>query len=172
VDNDVQICELSIPPLSSIVQGGSELGYQAACLLDRMMHGDSHPGTTSRVQPVMVVTRQSTDILSIDDTEVTLAIRFIREQACKGIQVRDVVNQVSISRVSLEKRFKQILGRTMHREIKRVQLEEVKRLLRTTDLPIHQIALRTGFEYAEYLSKLFHGTMGQTLGQYRIAMRE
>jgi LacI family transcriptional regulator len=171
VDNDEQICELAIPPLSSIVQGGKRLGYEAAALLERMMNGEDVPHEPAiTVPPVGIVTRQSTDVLAITDPEVATALRYIRHHALDGIRVREVVNQVPISRVSLEVRFKRTLGRTMHSEIQRVQLERVKQLLRSTDLPIREIAHRTGFKYAEYLSNLFHRLTGQTLGQYRSQM--
>lgn len=136
-----------------------------------MMNGENIPNDQAiTVPPVGIVTRQSTDVLAITDPEVTTALRYIRRHALDGIRVRDVVNQVPISRVSLEVRFKRTLGRTMHSEIQRVQLERVKQLLRSTDLPIREIAQRTGFKYAEYLSNLFHRLTGQTLGQYRSQM--
>lgn len=168
VDNDELVCELGIPPLSSIIQGGARLGYEAAMLLDRLMNGKpATPGEVRKIPPLGVKIRHSTDTLAIDDVDVVAALRYIRDHACDGIQVGDVVRQASVSRVTLENRFKRLVGRTMHGEIKRIQLDRVKHLLATSDLPIHQIAQRTGFEYAEYLSNLFHRTEGQTLGQYR-----
>ncbi|MBN1853029.1 MAG: DNA-binding transcriptional regulator [Pirellulales bacterium] len=168
VDNDEQICDLAIPPLTSIIQGGARLGYAAAALLERMMSGDvpADRGVFA-VPPVGIVTRQSTDVLAIDDCQITAALRYIREHACDGIDVHDVVKQTTISRTSLEQRFKRALGRTLHDEIQRVQINHVKLLLQATDLPIREIATRAGFKYPEYLSNLFHRLTGQTLGEYR-----
>lgn len=168
VDNDEQACELSAPPLSSIEQGGERLGAKAAELLHQLMSGatiTSRGGTN--VPPVGVVRRQSTDVLAIADQDVALAIRYIRNSACDGIQVGDVMKLVHVSRVSFENRFKGVVGHTMHAEIKRVQLEKVKELLRTTDLTVRQIAERTGYEYPQYLSNLFQKTFHQTLGEFR-----
>jgi LacI family transcriptional regulator len=137
-------------------------------LLDRLMSGNAaSPGTIRKIPPLGVKVRHSTDTLAIDDSDVVAALRYIRDHACEGIQVGDVVRQTSVSRVTLENRFKRMVGRTMHAEIKRIQLGSVKHLLSTSDMPIHQIAERTGFEYAEYLSNLFHRTTGQTLGAFR-----
>ena len=99
------------------------------------------------------------------------AIVFIRQQACHGIQVADVLRHVSISRTSLEPRFKKILGRTVHQEIHRVRLLQVRELLTKTEMPIKQIATQTGFRHPEYLMRLFRQTTGQTLKQYRRAAR-
>lgn len=167
VDNHELVCELAEPSLSSVIQGGYQVGAKACEMLDAMMAGEAAGGQTAAIPPVGVATRQSTDVLAIEDEQVVKAIRMIRRQACDGLQVRDVVAVASVGRVTLEKRFKAILGRTMHAEIKRVQLDRVKELLRTTDLPMHEIADQAGFEYVEYLSNSFRDTVGVTLGKYR-----
>ena len=45
-------------------------------------------------------------------------------------------------------------------------------LLAETDLPLKQIADKTGFEHPEYLSTAFKKRTGQTPGQYRRSARE
>jgi LacI family transcriptional regulator len=172
VDNDEQACELSAPPLSSIEQGGERLGAEAAQLLHQLMSGAPlAPRAETTIPPVGIISRQSTDVLAIEDQDVALAIRYIRNSACDGIQVGDVMKLVHVSRVSFENRFKTVVGHTMHVEIKRVQLDKVRELLRTTDLSIRQIAERTGFEYPQYLSNLFQKTFHQTLGEFRRQVR-
>src|SRR5215831_13271375 len=41
VDNDEMICSLSDPPLSSVIPNTHQTGYEAARMLDRLMHGKS-----------------------------------------------------------------------------------------------------------------------------------
>jgi LacI family transcriptional regulator len=60
-----------------------------------------------------------------------------------------------------------IFGRTPKAEILRTQLDRVRRLLAETDLPLKQIASKTGFQYPEYMSTAFKERTGQTPGQYR-----
>lgn len=172
VDNNELICNLSIPPISSIIHGGERLGYEAAAFLKRLMAGRSSPsGYLPIVPPAGVATRQSTDTLAINDADVATAVRFIRDHAVRPLQVRDVVAQVNVSRATLEKRFNLLVGRTIHSEIRRVQIREVQQLLRTTDLPLHKIAERTGFRYVQYLAAVFRQVCGQTPGQYRDHLR-
>lgn len=172
VDNNELICNLSMPPVSSIVHGGERLGYEAGVLLKKLMGSRSRRiSNLAVIPPAGVVTRQSTDTLAITDPDVAAAVHFIRQQAVKPVQVRDVVAQVSVSRATLESRFKQIVGRTIHAEIRRVQIREVQQLLRTTELPLHKIAERTGFRYVQYLAAVFRQSCGQTPGQYRDLMR-
>jgi LacI family transcriptional regulator len=171
VDNDQQLCELSIPPLTSIDELPSRIGYEAASLLDRLMNGESRPEGPILVPPRAVVARQSTDVLATDDQVVARAAHFISQHATEGIHVKDVVAQVPVSRVTLALRFKQILGRTIREEIFRIQINQVKELLATTNLPIKQVARRSGFRYVEYMARLFRRHVGETPATYRRRMR-
>jgi LacI family transcriptional regulator len=67
VDDDVLLCEICSPPLSSIVPGIEQIGYDAAGLLDRIMDGDRIGSGEWFVPPLGITTRQSTDVLSISD---------------------------------------------------------------------------------------------------------
>lgn len=166
-DNDELLCNLADPPLSSVIPNSNRAGYEAAQLLDRMMAGENVCADAVLVEPLGVETRQSTDILAINDAEVAGAVRFIRHNAYSGINVNDVLKQSSLSRRVLESRFKKIMGRTPHEEILRQRIARVKQLLGQTDLPLSEIAARTGFEHAEYLTVAFKRETHQTPSQFR-----
>ena len=69
-DNDVQVCELSNPPLSSISLSTEKAGYQAAEALDKLMSGKPADTNEITVIPLEVVKRQSTDSLEIGRAHV------------------------------------------------------------------------------------------------------
>ena len=167
VDNDQVLCNLSDPPLTSVICNTRRTGYEAASLLDRMMSGEEVGPESILVEPLGIETRQSTDILAIDDPVVADAVRFIRENASAGINVADVLRVVPWSRRVLESRFKKTLGRTPHEEITRLRLDRVKRLLIDTDLTLATIARRVGFQHEEYLSVMFKKQTGFPPSQYR-----
>ena len=167
VDNDELLCSLAHPPLSSIIPNALRTGYEAAGLLDRMMAGEKPGPERHLIPPTGLVTRQSTDVLAVEDRNVAKAVRFIREHACEGICVDDVVRDAGLSRRLLEGRFKSNLGRSPHEEITRVQILRVKELLAHTDLPLTEVADRTGFRYVEYLSAVFKNKVGVPPGQFR-----
>ncbi len=167
VDNDEMICDLTDPPLSSVEQGARRMGYQAAELLDRLMRGRKSPHLRFVVEPEGVVARRSTDILAIENAEVATAVHFIREHACGRIQIEDVAARVGVSRSTLKNRFKAAMGHSIHAEIMHVRLERAKQLIAETDLPLKQIALQVGFQYVQYLTKLFHKRVGQTPAKFR-----
>jgi len=170
VNDDELICEMANPPLSSVIHNARRIGYEAAAMLDRLM---AHKKIVADivVDPIGVQTRQSTDLLAIEDPEVASAVRFIREHACEGIRVDDVLDQVPLSRRALEKRFHKAVGRPPHMEIRRAQLERVKQLLVTSDYKLERIAELTGFSSAQYLAGLFHRVMKMTPGAWRQAGR-
>jgi LacI family transcriptional regulator len=172
VDNDEILCDLSDPPLSSVVQDTHRIGYEAAAFLERMMRGEPAAESSTVFPPLRVVTRRSTDVLAVDDRAISHAVRFIREHACDRITIEDVLEGLPFSRSVFERRFVKIFGRTPKAEILRTQLDRVMRLLAETDLPLKQIAFKTGFQYPEYMSAAFKRRTGQTPGQYRRSAQE
>jgi len=167
VDNDELLCDLSFPPLSSVIPDSRRAGYAAARLLDLRIAGVHVPDEPLLIPPLGVATRQSTDVLAIDDRDLAQAIRFIREHACDGIAVSDVLRVVPLSRRAFEKRFLDRLGRTPHQEILRLKVARAEQLLAETDLRLAAIAERTGFRHAEYLSVAFKRATGRTPGRFR-----
>jgi len=120
------------------------------------------------VSPSRVVTRQSTDVFAVTDRCVRDALRFIHTYARKeAIQVDDVLGAALVSRRSLYDRFARTLGRSVHEEIKRVRVDELARLLVSTDLPLAQLAPRLGCSDIKNLARYFRQAMGVTPLQYR-----
>jgi LacI family transcriptional regulator len=133
------------------------------------MQGESPPPEPVLIAPRKVVSRQSTDTLAIEDPDVARVIHFIRQHACSGITMEDVLRQAPLARVTLKRRFERVLGRSPKAEIMRLQLERVKQLLVETDLSQAAIARLAGFRHVEYMSTTFHERTGQTPRQYRLS---
>ncbi len=163
---DDAINALSAIPPSSIILNPRRVGWEAAALLSQFMQ---QPGTVPSevgVTPLGITTRQSTDILAITDPKIARVLRFIREHACEGISVSDVLNACPMARRILEMRFKKLLGRSPRQEIERIQLNRVRELLTGTDLSLSEIAERTGFE-SHNLSVAFKQKIGISPGEFR-----
>jgi LacI family transcriptional regulator len=167
MDNDELLCSLANPPLSSVIPNTHRTGYEAAALLDRLMSGESFAHEAHFIEPLGIATRQSTDVLAIEDANVARAVRFIRERACDGISVKDVLRAAPQSRRVLETRFQKLIGRTPHEEIVRVRLDRARTLLTETDLPLAVIAQRAGFAHVEYLSVVFKKHLGIPPSKFR-----
>jgi len=98
---------------------------------------------------------------------VAAALSYIRERACHGITVEEVLKQAFASRSQLEKKFRRYLGRSPQAEIRRVQTEKIRQLLVETDFPLKKIAELAGFEYVEYMCVVFKRLTGDSPGEYR-----
>jgi LacI family transcriptional regulator len=166
-DNDEVICDLSYPPLSSIALNVERAGYEAAELLDKGMKGQKMGGKMLLVRPLYVVTRQSTDVMAIEDKEVAEAVRYIRQNAKNIIQVNDIANAVAVSRRSLERKFRRIFGCSVHKEIRRVRVEQMGRFLVGTNHSILRIARTFGFPGVDHISRYFRKEKGMSPQAYR-----
>jgi len=167
VDNDILICDLADPPISSISVNTEAAGHEAAALLDRLIKGEKMSGQKISVHPTHVVTRMSTDMLAVADPDVAAALRFIRRSVDRMIQVNDVVAATNISRRVLEKRFKNVLHRSVYQEIRRVRVNYIIKLLVGTDLTITEIAIKSGFDGVEHISRCFRKETGISPREYR-----
>lgn len=171
VDNDDLICDLCNPPLSSVAVPGERVGYEAAMLLDRMLQGNKPTESVVTLPPIGVVTRRSSDTLAIEDSDVAAAVRFIRLNAHRPMGVEDILEDVHISRRSLERRFRQLLGRSPLEEIRRAHVERAQSLLAGTDLSMPAVAKKSGFVSAERLSVIFRQETTLTPTSYRRQFR-
>jgi len=168
VDNDEFICRLANPPLSSICLNAQIIGYRAAQALDRVMAGEKGGETVVVGKPTHVMARSSTNILLVEDLEVSDAIRFIREHSDRPLQVDDVADAVAMSRRTLQQRFAKTVGRSVHSQILRERVNRITQLLVETDLTVTQIARKLNFSSAKQLDRVFTKFQGVTPTTYRV----
>ncbi len=171
VDNDTFICESSYVPLTSVDTRGYDVGHRAAALLDELMQGAMPPDEPIIVPCGEVVTRRSTDTVAVDDPDLIFAMRYIREHACDPMRVDDMLEHMTLARRTLEKRFKRTFGRTLHNEIRRIQIERAKALLAETEMLVPEVAGAAGFCDRKLFTKAFGEATGMPPGEYRARNR-
>lgn len=170
VDNDEVFCDLSDPPLSSVALNAETAGYRAAELLDEMMQGRVRKPRKVMVEALGVIARRSTEFVAVRDYDVAAALQFIRQEQGCGISVASVAHEVAMSRRSLEKRFRETIGRTILEEIQLVRLDRAKRLLMETTYPISKVAQMAGFGSTGYFIQFFQDRVGKTPRKFRIQL--
>ena len=171
VDDDPIVCNLAHPSLTSVIPDAAGAGYRAAELLELMMSGGKPSSESHLLAPLGISTRQSTDIFAVDDPHIRLAAKLIREQACNGITVIDLLKHLPLSRRVLESRFRNATSQTPHEAILLQKLKRVEQLLRESDLSLEQIASKAGFEHPEYMSVAFRKFYKLSPGRYRTQLR-
>jgi len=166
-DDDDLLCEVAHPPLSGVVTPAEEIGYEAARILESILHGELPPTNSSFFESKGIHTRQSTDVLAIDDINLQSALQFIRETIPRTIRVEDVVEKTSVSRRALERKFQHYLGHSPSQEIQRVRLNYAKQLLRETEMTVADVAAQSGYSSNEYMIKVFQKNEGRSPLNYR-----
>jgi len=169
VDNDLMLCDLTDPPLTSIEQGRFAIGHTAASLLDQLLKGRKPGRLLHVIPPLGVVTRQSTNLIATSDAGISRILRLIRDQACAGLTAGALAGRMRISRTTLDNRLKAAIGRTADLEIRRVRVALAESLLTHTTLPLRDIATQSGLGNEQYLCEVWKREKGLTPGQYRAA---
>jgi len=165
--NERAYCENPWIALSSIDLNFYQVGWRAAALLDQLMDGAEPPPGPLLVEPGELVPRQSTDVMAVDHPDVAAALRFIARNSDRAIQVQDVADAVATSRRTLQRRFRDKLGRSIAGQIEALRLERLKRLLVSTDEPVKSLAPRCGFRSFHHLYRAFVRVEGIPPNQYR-----
>ncbi len=167
VDNDEMICMLSSIPLSSVAINAEKGGYEAAAVLDRLMKGKKKSKAAIEISPSHVATRTSTDIVSVADDHVARALTFIRDNSKRELQVGDVSRAAGLSRRVLEKRFRNVLNRSIYEQIRQERVGLIIKLLADPTLRITDIANVMGFPDAAHIARYFRSQTGLSTATYR-----
>lgn len=167
VNNDETYCLSSSIGLSSVMLASEKIGFLAASLLDDLLNDRASPDTIIRVPPLNVISRISTDMQSIQDSLVRKALCYIQDNVHRSIRVNDLLDYLSVSRRTLERRFKEKLGHSPHFAINRARVEVAKKLLEATDMKMEDIAEHCGFSEARILYRNFRLVAGVSPAKYR-----
>jgi AraC-like DNA-binding protein len=101
------------------------------------------------------------------DPRIDKAAALIREQPTRPWTLQALAREVGMSRTLLTTRFRAALGESPMRYLARVRLGQAAGYLRTADLSIDTIAIRTGYGNNASLSKAFKRELGISPGAYR-----
>lgn len=176
-NNDMMICELTNPPLSSVAIPWDKMSAEVAMIMDSLI--DIAQGmevlldlkSPRNIYPEGVVSRRSSDYMAFESPVLLKAIRFINDHFHEGIDVSDVVAEVPVSRRKLETEFMKALGRAPKAEIVRVRIGRAKELLVRTELKMPLVSERCGYSYVERFTVSFKKNTGFTPSEYRKRFR-
>ncbi len=165
--NTSLLCDLLEPTLSSVEHGFERVGRRAAEVLEALMSGRKAPRGPIELPPAGVVSRRSSDQFAVEDPTVASAMRAIWARSAKPMTVASLLAEIPSSRRTLERRFREVLGRTIHDEIRRAHLERSKRLLVETREPLKAVAVQAGFRDPQQFSRVFRAAESVTPQEYR-----
>lgn len=167
VDNDENICYLADPPLSSINLDIERGGYEAAKLIQRMISEEDVNYHDIIVKPTTIVTRQSAEIYATSDKHIVDALKFIHTNIDSNVTVSQVLQEVPLSRRSLEKRFIKTTGLPVYKYIYQLRIEKFTKKLLETDRTITEIAHDLGLNDSKNVTRLFKQIKGISPLEFR-----
>lgn len=165
-----QVLSLAASPTLTVVDSDYfGLGFESAKYLDELMAGQPADQAPRRIVPTGLVVRASSDFYLSSDPLVTEAMRYIADHCRQTLRVEDLADALHTSRRTLERRFEEVVGRSVYSEVARLRAEYVKRQLIETDRALAEIAQDCGFSSASHFTRFFSNVVGMTPSAYRKA---
>jgi LacI family transcriptional regulator len=156
------------PSLTSIRPSLDTLGYEAMRVLAEVMSGKAPPAGIVRLQCANLTVRGSTGLRAPEICDIAAALKSIRESATQGMTVQRLIRETQqVSKVTFHRHFFESVGKTPAEAIRDRKLEEVRRLLTNTELPLEMVAELSGFSTAGILARAFRSHEGVAPSLYR-----
>lgn len=103
---------------------------------------------------------------------VDIIIDYFNDNLKRSISLDELCGKFNYSRSFLCKIFKEQTGETLFRYFNKMKIEEAKKLLRETELPIVRIAELLGFSEAKFFGATFKRVTGMSPSVYRKIKKE
>lgn len=167
VDNDDLICNLSDPPISSIVTDVEKGGYETGRLIDRMLKEGVTEPIDIIVKPSRIELRKSTEKYDISNEYITEIVNYIEDNFTSDIKIESLTAIVPLSRRNLEVKFKEEMGTTIYQFILGCRIDYFADLLIATERTLYDMALESGFNDCKNISRIFKKHKGHTPVEYK-----
>jgi len=167
VDNDELLCNLSDPPISSIVLDVEKGGYEAGRLIHLLIEKKRTDPFNIIINPTRIELRQSTEKYNISNQYISDVVTYIENNFTDDISIESFTKIVPLSRRNLEIKFKNEMGISIYQFILNCRVEYFAMLLITTDRTLLDLALEAGFCDSKNISRVFKKFMGCSPAEYR-----
>jgi AraC-like DNA-binding protein len=124
---------------------------------------------------LVAVSRLAADVVgelrSVDEPVLAAAFEAIEARYAEPISLADVAAELGLSGGHLTTVVRRRTGRTVQQWIGERRMQEARRLLTDTDLPVAAVARRVGYPDVSYFIRRFHREHGTTPLPWRRASR-
>lgn len=167
VNNDEMLCETADPPLSSVDLNARRIGQEAIDLVLALLRGEPAPQQPIIVPPSGIAMRGSTRAVVARDPTVHAAIELMLSHMSAPFTIESLADEIGVSKRKLERTFVDALGCSPAEHYRALRLSRVAELLRETDMPLQQVAQKTGFASYQHFCNLFKRRYGVRPSEYR-----
>jgi AraC-like DNA-binding protein len=148
--------------ISSFEPPHTDIGREAGRLMAALLAG------TAGAIPIRLAPRFLARESSLrSDSGITRMMSFLRGNPQTDANAAELARIAGMSRRSLEKKLKASLGETPGELLRRIRRERAEKLLKTTDLPITQIARDCGYPEPALFSTAFKRWTGKSPRDFR-----
>ena len=98
---------------------------------------------------------------------IAKAVDFIEDRLDREVDAEMVAEHIGFSPYHFHRVFSAVLGESVSGYIRKRRLSEAAECLRQRDVPLFELALRSGFESQEAFTRAFKKMFGVTPGRYR-----
>lgn len=163
-----EVMPLCHPPLTGAQEDIERQAELAVECLEDQLAGKRATTTPILVPPLGVIERASTATVAIGDREVAHALEFIRINGCEPINVADIVARASVCRATLERRFSQVMGLTLHEYLIQRRIQRARELLAAEpSMSLGNIARQCGIPDRRRLNRIFQTVTGKSPAAFR-----
>lgn len=106
-------------------------------------------------------------VQALADRQISEALKHLHDQPQHTWTLENLASQTGMSRAAFAKRFKSLVGLPMFEYLTRLRVQRATHLLRTTPLPIYEVANKVGYESDLAFTKTFKKHTGLTPTQFR-----
>jgi LacI family transcriptional regulator len=154
-NNDELVCGLSYPMLSSVAIPWHAIGALVGESMQSLLAGEPASSEPILVPPGGVVMRHSANHLAVEDPLLRRAMSYLSERLKEPITVGLMCDELSVSRRSLERKFKEFYRCTPWEMLCRMRVSYAKKLLAQTNHPISRVSELCGFNDPERMAVVF-----------------
>lgn len=159
------LCQPSLSGAQEDLESQADLAIKC---LENQIAGKKPSATPVVVPPLGVIDRVSTATMAIEDREVAHAVEFIRARGCQPVNVASIADHVSVSRVTLTRRFSRVMGLTPHDYLIQQRIKRAQELLAVhPPLSLQAISLQCGIPDRRRLNRIFRRVTGKSPASFR-----
>ncbi len=145
-----------IASLHTLLRGNQEkMDILASCLLVEIL-----------TELLLLSSRSSSGTGSTPAT-IQEAIAIIEQEYSSSLSLGEIALRLSVSKFHLSRIFKLYTGYSPYEYLIKCRLNHAKTLLKTSHLPVHEIACQTGFDSTSHFIKMFGRHEGVTPLKFR-----
>jgi AraC family transcriptional regulator len=114
-------------------------------------------------------TERDSAMSGLTGQQLTSARELMETRLSEPLPVAELASATGLSASQFTRRFRASTGKSPHQFLLQLRLDHARRLLRTTTVPIADVAVRCGFSHQEHLTRVMRDKLGTTPAAFRRA---